>query len=48
MTTRRADGDPHYDLGDVCDFNEHLIMQAENQKSGAKVVRATSEAKGRA
>ena len=46
LTTRRADGDPHYDLGDVCDFNEHLIMVAENQRRAQKWSEQQAKQKG--
>lgn len=32
LYARRDDGDPLVDLADVCDANEILMVQAENQR----------------
>ena len=43
IRTRGADGDPITDLADICDYNEMLIIQAENQRRAQKA----SEKKGK-
>ena len=47
LKQRGADGGPIYDLAEVCDFNEALMLRAENEFRAHKAAEIKASRRGK-